>query len=167
MDLAPSGLYAASLSIRGDGQHFMSLDNCIAAMKQTGLENVRSNIRKPLSGRAGRSSVPNVNSASLIPMPTCLIHGGAKPLHNKEDTHYHDRNRNLPVSNSTLISCPAAWTRTFNHSQNTQQVITQNTTQTNFQPFPACVIAHEHGDPWTSASRECCASMNRVNPCTQ
>jgi L-serine dehydratase len=29
---------AASLAIRGDGQHFMSLDNCIAAMKQTGLE---------------------------------------------------------------------------------------------------------------------------------
>jgi L-serine dehydratase len=29
---------AASLALRGDGQHFMSLDNCIAAMKQTGLE---------------------------------------------------------------------------------------------------------------------------------
>jgi len=29
---------ASSLAIRGDGQHFMSLDNCIAAMKQTGLE---------------------------------------------------------------------------------------------------------------------------------
>lgn len=29
---------AASLAFRGDGQHFMSLDNCIAAMKQTGLE---------------------------------------------------------------------------------------------------------------------------------
>lgn len=29
---------AASLAIRGDGQHFMSLDNCISAMKQTGLE---------------------------------------------------------------------------------------------------------------------------------
>lgn len=29
---------AASLAIRGDGQHFMSLDNCINAMKQTGLE---------------------------------------------------------------------------------------------------------------------------------
>ena len=29
---------AASLAIRGNGQHFMSLDNCIAAMKQTGLE---------------------------------------------------------------------------------------------------------------------------------
>ncbi|MER2512741.1 MAG: L-serine ammonia-lyase [Nitrosomonas ureae] len=29
---------AASLAIRGDGQHFMSLDNCITAMKQTGLE---------------------------------------------------------------------------------------------------------------------------------
>ena len=29
---------AASLAIRGSGQHFMSLDNCIAAMKQTGLE---------------------------------------------------------------------------------------------------------------------------------
>jgi len=29
---------AASLAMRGNGQHFMSLDNCIAAMKQTGLE---------------------------------------------------------------------------------------------------------------------------------
>lgn len=29
---------AASLAIRGSGDHFMSLDNCIAAMKQTGLE---------------------------------------------------------------------------------------------------------------------------------
>lgn len=29
---------AASLAIRGSGQHFMPLDNCIAAMKQTGLE---------------------------------------------------------------------------------------------------------------------------------
>ena len=29
---------AASLAIRGSGDHFMPLDNCIAAMKQTGLE---------------------------------------------------------------------------------------------------------------------------------
>ena len=29
---------AASLAMRGDGLHFMSLDNCIAAMKQTGEE---------------------------------------------------------------------------------------------------------------------------------
>jgi L-serine dehydratase len=29
---------AASLAIRGSGQHFMPLDNCIAAMKQTGQE---------------------------------------------------------------------------------------------------------------------------------
>lgn len=29
---------AASLAIRGSGQHFMPLDSCIAAMKQTGLE---------------------------------------------------------------------------------------------------------------------------------
>lgn len=29
---------AASLAIRGSGKHFMSLDNCIAAMKQTGEE---------------------------------------------------------------------------------------------------------------------------------
>lgn len=29
---------AASLALRGDGQHFISLDNCIEAMKQTGLE---------------------------------------------------------------------------------------------------------------------------------
>jgi L-serine dehydratase len=29
---------AASLAMRGSGEHFMPLDNCIAAMKQTGLE---------------------------------------------------------------------------------------------------------------------------------
>ena len=29
---------AASLALRGDGTHFMPLDNCIEAMKQTGLE---------------------------------------------------------------------------------------------------------------------------------
>ena len=29
---------ATSLAIRGSGEHFMPLDNCIAAMKQTGLE---------------------------------------------------------------------------------------------------------------------------------
>jgi L-serine dehydratase len=29
---------AASLAIRGSGHHFMPLDNCIAAMKQTGME---------------------------------------------------------------------------------------------------------------------------------
>ncbi len=29
---------AASLAIRGDGEHFMPLDSCIEAMKQTGLE---------------------------------------------------------------------------------------------------------------------------------
>jgi len=29
---------AASLAIRGSGQHYMSLDNCIAAMRQTGLD---------------------------------------------------------------------------------------------------------------------------------
>lgn len=29
---------AASLALRGSGQHFMPLDNCIAAMKQTGME---------------------------------------------------------------------------------------------------------------------------------
>lgn len=29
---------AASLALRGDGQHFMPLDNCIEAMRQTGLE---------------------------------------------------------------------------------------------------------------------------------
>jgi L-serine dehydratase len=29
---------AASLAIRGTGKHFMPLDNCIAAMKQTGME---------------------------------------------------------------------------------------------------------------------------------
>ena len=35
---AIKALTAASLAMRGDGEHFMSLDNCIAAMKQTGEE---------------------------------------------------------------------------------------------------------------------------------
>ena len=29
---------AASLAMRGSGRHFMSLDRCIAAMRQTGLD---------------------------------------------------------------------------------------------------------------------------------
>ncbi|WP_370251500.1 L-serine ammonia-lyase, iron-sulfur-dependent, subunit alpha, partial [Nioella sp.] len=29
---------AASLALRGDGQHFMPLDNCIEAMRQTGID---------------------------------------------------------------------------------------------------------------------------------
>ena len=29
---------AASLALRGDGKHFMPLDNCIEAMRKTGLE---------------------------------------------------------------------------------------------------------------------------------
>lgn len=29
---------AASLALRGDGSHFMPLDNCIEAMRQTGEE---------------------------------------------------------------------------------------------------------------------------------
>jgi len=29
---------AASLSLRGDGTHFMPLDNCIEAMRQTGVD---------------------------------------------------------------------------------------------------------------------------------
>lgn len=29
---------AASLALRGDGSHFMPLDNCIEAMRKTGLE---------------------------------------------------------------------------------------------------------------------------------
>ena len=29
---------AASLALKGDGKHFMSLDNCVEAMRQTGLE---------------------------------------------------------------------------------------------------------------------------------
>jgi L-serine dehydratase len=35
---AVKALTAASLAIHGTGSHFMPLDNCIAAMKQTGLE---------------------------------------------------------------------------------------------------------------------------------
>ena len=35
---AVKAVTAASLALRGDGQHFMPLDNCIEAMRQTGLE---------------------------------------------------------------------------------------------------------------------------------
>jgi L-serine dehydratase len=35
---ATKAVAAASLSLRGDGSHFMPLDNCIAAMRQTGEE---------------------------------------------------------------------------------------------------------------------------------
>ena len=36
--MAASPLPKALLATRGSGSHFVSLDNCIAAMKQTGLE---------------------------------------------------------------------------------------------------------------------------------
>ena len=29
---------AASLALRGDGQHFMPLDNCVETMRQTGID---------------------------------------------------------------------------------------------------------------------------------
>ena len=35
---ATKAVAAASLALRGDGSHFMPLDNCIEAMRQTGLE---------------------------------------------------------------------------------------------------------------------------------
>ena len=35
---AIKAMAAASLAHHGNGEHFISLDNCIAAMKQTGLE---------------------------------------------------------------------------------------------------------------------------------
>ena len=35
---AVKGYTAAKLALRGTGQHVMCLDNCISAMKQTGLE---------------------------------------------------------------------------------------------------------------------------------
>ncbi len=35
---ATKAVAAASLALRGDGSHFMPLDNCIAAMRQTGEE---------------------------------------------------------------------------------------------------------------------------------
>lgn len=43
---------AASLAIRGSGQHFMPLDNCIAAMKQTGLEMSKKYKETSLGGLA-------------------------------------------------------------------------------------------------------------------
>jgi len=33
---AAKSVTAASLALRGDGSHFMPLDNCIEAMRQTG-----------------------------------------------------------------------------------------------------------------------------------
>jgi L-serine dehydratase len=35
---AMKAVAAASLALRGDGSHFMPLDNCIEAMRQTGEE---------------------------------------------------------------------------------------------------------------------------------
>ena len=35
---ATKAVAAASLALRGDGSHFMPLDNCIEAMRQTGEE---------------------------------------------------------------------------------------------------------------------------------
>lgn len=35
---AVKAIAAASLSLRGDGRHFMPLDNCIESMRQTGLD---------------------------------------------------------------------------------------------------------------------------------
>ena len=49
---------AASLAIRGDGQHFMSLDNCIAAMKQTGLEMSIKYKETSLGGLASLHGLP-------------------------------------------------------------------------------------------------------------
>ena len=35
---AVKAVTAASLALKGDGQHFMPLDNCVEAMRQTGLD---------------------------------------------------------------------------------------------------------------------------------
>ena len=35
---AVKAVSAASLALRGDGQHFMPLDNCIETMRQTGID---------------------------------------------------------------------------------------------------------------------------------
>ena len=35
---AVKAVTAASLALRGDGSHFMPLDNCIEAMRQTGMD---------------------------------------------------------------------------------------------------------------------------------
>jgi L-serine dehydratase len=43
---------AASLALRGDGSHFMPLDNCIEAMRQTGLEMNRKFKETSLGGLA-------------------------------------------------------------------------------------------------------------------
>ena len=44
---------AASLALRGDGSHFMPLDNCIAAMRQTGEEmSANTKRRRPAASRS-------------------------------------------------------------------------------------------------------------------
>jgi L-serine dehydratase len=48
---------AASLALRGDGQHFMPLDNCIEAMRQTGLDMSEKYKETALGGLA--VNVPN------------------------------------------------------------------------------------------------------------
>ncbi|MBK1635751.1 L-serine ammonia-lyase [Rhodovulum adriaticum] len=48
---------AASLSLRGDGQHFMPLDNCIEAMRQTGADMSEKYKETALGGLA--VNVPN------------------------------------------------------------------------------------------------------------
>ena len=48
---------AASLALRGDGTHFMPLDNCIEAMRQTGLD---MNVRYKETSQAGLAvNLPN------------------------------------------------------------------------------------------------------------
>ena len=49
---AVKALTAASLALRGTGEHFMPLDNCIAAMKQTGLEMSKKYKETSLGGLA-------------------------------------------------------------------------------------------------------------------
>ena len=49
---------AASLAIRGDGQHFMPLDKCILAMKQTGMEMSVKYKETSLGGLASLHGLP-------------------------------------------------------------------------------------------------------------
>ncbi len=56
---------AASIALRGDGSHFMPLDNCIAAMRETGEIHEHRSSRRPASA-ASPSISRNVESEQVL-----------------------------------------------------------------------------------------------------
>ena len=55
---------AASLALRGDGAHFMPLDNCIEAMRQTGARHVHASIKETSPRRPRRQPARMLSEAS-------------------------------------------------------------------------------------------------------